>query len=721
MVATEAASRCVYWTSSTHPDKVHALAMYPGVSTEDLRLAFLSNFAIHPTDVRTVITIKAADASILPLSPFIPSNSPTEPYMITITKIEESVAPVASRTDLEDVHADIEALKFQLRVLKKQLLNPSAPHSTGATILAPLGAEGARRLTDDEASELVQDLEMLAVELGVVADMAIKSAVLRRFLFGIKDAVEASPVHVDFRQSHLTTRTVFRILKAHHIIHKWKPVDTLVCFLSTLTYGIRRPVSTAGVDSIANPVKAGGHAQDQFSIILSLLNEPATNFLAQLDPLDFKEWKEALKYNLMIMASPKTLLAEIPPRNPAVKSTTTGEGSKIPSMSAIDRFNAMGSSNAPKAKRRGSMDLGRGTKKTPASAAQEGATANPVPRPIAASGGQDSTLPVAIPTAQEEKIQRERHFARLYEQEGIDKELAALIRSDMLEEDPNIRWTDIAGQEEAKTLLAEALVLPALMPEFFQGIRRPWRGILMTGPPGTGKTLLAKAVATECNTTFFNISASSLGSKYRGESEKLVRTLFAMARIHAPSTIFIDEVDSVASARGGNDENEASRRVKSELLVQMDGVGSGKRGAGKDPIVMVLAATNLPWLLDEAMRRRLEKRIYIGPPDQLAREQMLKIALTGISITEDVDTEAIAKNLDGFSGADIANLCRDAAMMHLRRQMKGLKPSEMTSSLMMEAPISGEDFTNAMDKVQSSLTGADIERYDRWLADYGSA
>ncbi|ORY39187.1 katanin p60 ATPase-containing subunit A-like 1 [Rhizoclosmatium globosum] len=295
----------------------------------------------------------------------------------------------------------------------------------------------------------------------------------------------------------------------------------------------------------------------------------------------------------------------------------------------------------------------------------------------------------------------------------------------MLELNPNVRWTDIAGQEEAKTLLAEALVMPALMPEFFKGIRRPWRGILMCGPPGTGKTMLAKAVATECNTTFFNISASSISSKWRGESEKLVRTLFQMARLHSPSTIFIDEIESISSTRGGASEHETSRRVKTELLVQMDGVGSSliKSLDGRDPVVMVLAATNLPWLLDEAMRRRLEKRIYIGPPDLLAREQMLRISLKDVDVEEDVDVEDIAKRVQGFSGADIATLCRDAAMMKLREKMRSVKPSELNllKPEDLKLPVSKSDFEAALLKVQSSLSSADFERYDQWLADYGSA
>ena len=210
------------------------------------------------------------------------------------------------------------------------------------------------------------------------------------------------------------------------------------------------------------------------------------------------------------------------------------------------------------------------------------------------------------------------------------------------------------------------------------GILRPWRGILLHGPPGTGKTMLAKAVATECQTTFFNISASTLVSKWRGDSEKLVRVLFEVARYHSPSTIFLDEIDSILGARGGEggQEHEASRRMKTELLIQMDGVKSsntlgGSSSTGRTEQLFVMAASNLPWDLDMAVLRRLEKRVLVPLPESEAREAMIKKHIQD-RVSSDFNFKDVADSCVGFSGADIELLCREAAMMPVRRLMDKL-------------------------------------------------
>uniref|UniRef100_A0A8B9KKK1 Katanin p60 ATPase-containing subunit A1 n=1 Tax=Astyanax mexicanus TaxID=7994 RepID=A0A8B9KKK1_ASTMX len=308
-----------------------------------------------------------------------------------------------------------------------------------------------------------------------------------------------------------------------------------------------------------------------------------------------------------------------------------------------------------------------------------------------------------------------------FDRGGEDKDLIETLERDIISQNPNVKWDDIADLEEAKKLLKEAVVLPMWMPEFFKGIRRPWKGVLMVGPPGTGKTLLAKAVATECRTTFFNVSSSTLTSKYRGESEKLVRLLFEMARFYAPTTIFIDEIDSMCSRRGTSEEHEASRRVKAELLVQMDGVG-GTSENDPSKMVMVLAATNFPWDIDEALRRRLEKRIYIPLPSAKGRVDLLKINLKELELANDVDMDKIAEQMEGYSGADITNVCRDASLMAMRRRIEGLTPEEIRniSREEMHMPTTMEDFETALKKVSKSVSAADLEKYEKWIAEFGS-
>ncbi|XP_007439838.1 vacuolar protein sorting-associated protein 4B [Python bivittatus] len=242
------------------------------------------------------------------------------------------------------------------------------------------------------------------------------------------------------------------------------------------------------------------------------------------------------------------------------------------------------------------------------------------------------------------------------------KKLQNQLQGAIVMERPNVKWSDVAGLEGAKEALKEAVILPIKFPHLFTGKRTPWRGILLFGPPGTGKSYLAKAVATEANnSTFFSVSSSLLLSKWLGESEKLVKNLFQLARENKPSIIFIDEIDSLCGSRSEN-ESEAARRIKTEFLVQMQGVGTDNEG------ILVLGATNIPWVLDSAIRRRFEKRIYIPLPEDHARAAMFKLHLgtTKNTLTES-DYRELGKRTDGYSGADISVIVRDALMQPVRK------------------------------------------------------
>ena len=219
---------------------------------------------------------------------------------------------------------------------------------------------------------------------------------------------------------------------------------------------------------------------------------------------------------------------------------------------------------------------------------------------------------------------------------GVDADAAKQIFNEIVVQGDEVHWDDVAGLDVAKNALKEAVVYPFLRPDLFMGLREPARGMLLFGPPGTGKTMLARAVATESKSTFFAISASSLTSKYLGESEKLVRALFSLAKALAPSIIFVDEIDSLLSSRGGSSEHEATRRIKTEFLIQwsdLQRAAAGKvqtdkeKQEGDASRVLVLAATNLPWAIDEAARRRFVRRQYIPLPESRVRETQLKTLL----------------------------------------------------------------------------------------------
>jgi len=247
------------------------------------------------------------------------------------------------------------------------------------------------------------------------------------------------------------------------------------------------------------------------------------------------------------------------------------------------------------------------------------------------------------------------------------KDLASLVKKEIILVDPNVHFDDIVGLEQPKKIIEEALLYPLKYPQLFTGILEPWKGILLFGPPGTGKTLLAKAVATEMGTTFFNISASTIVSKWRGESEKIIRLLFELARHYQPSTIFLDEIDSIMSSRSNEGEHEGSRRMKTELLIQLDGLTRKENER-----VFLLAASNLPWDLDHALLRRLEKRIVVPLPDESARLNMIKKFISNDKVKE-FDYELFSKKLEGYSGSDIRLVCKESLMKGVRRAIKFLE------------------------------------------------
>ena len=240
--------------------------------------------------------------------------------------------------------------------------------------------------------------------------------------------------------------------------------------------------------------------------------------------------------------------------------------------------------------------------------------------------------------------------------------------------------------------------------------------------PGTGKTMLARAVATESNSTFFSISASSLTSKYLGESEKLVRALFAVAKKLSPSIVFVDEIDSIMGSRNNDGENESSRRIKNEFLVQWSSLSTA--AAGNDPgeevdeRVLVLAATNLPWSIDEAARRRFVRRQYIPLPEpETRRLQFSKLlARQKHTLTDDDFIELLALT-DGYSGSDITSLAKDAAMGPLRE----LGDKLLLTTREQIRPISLLDFKNSLNYIKPSVSKEGLVAYEEWASKFGSS
>ncbi|NOZ88446.1 MAG: AAA family ATPase, partial [Crenarchaeota archaeon] len=261
-----------------------------------------------------------------------------------------------------------------------------------------------------------------------------------------------------------------------------------------------------------------------------------------------------------------------------------------------------------------------------------------------------------------------------------------------------VHWDDIGGLEDVKQQLREAVEWPLKHPEVFRrlGITPP-KGVLLFGPPGTGKTLLAKAAATESGANFIAVRGPEVLSKWVGESEKMIREIFRKARQHSPAIVFFDEIDAIAQTRGAFDTSGVTYRIVNQLLAELDGIVPLSN-------VVVIAATNRPDILDPALLRpgRFDKVVYVPPPDKKARLEILRIHTRKMPLADDVDLELLAIRTEGYSGADLAALVREAAMLALREDINATK-------------IHMRHFLKALEVVKPSITPEMTKFYEEWL------
>ncbi|HKZ88904.1 MAG TPA: CDC48 family AAA ATPase [Thermoplasmata archaeon] len=287
------------------------------------------------------------------------------------------------------------------------------------------------------------------------------------------------------------------------------------------------------------------------------------------------------------------------------------------------------------------------------------------------------------------------------------KEVEPSAMREVLVEIPRVNWTDVGGLEEIKLKLREAVEMPLREPEVFHrmGIRPP-RGILLSGPPGSGKTLLAKAVATESEANFIAIKGPEVMSKWVGESEKAVRVIFKKAKQVAPCIVFLDELDAIAHRRGYDNDSGVSERVVNQLLTSMDGLETLEG-------VVVIGATNRPDMVDPALLRsgRFDRILLVPAPDRPARLEILKVHTKDMPL-EGVDIEELAVDLDGYTGADIEGLCREAAMIALRenKRAKKVTMAHFQEALKSIPPSLDEDTIKFYEEIGKRLERGAVRR-----------
>ncbi|KKK19315.1 putative vacuolar sorting ATPase Vps4 [Aspergillus ochraceoroseus] len=308
------------------------------------------------------------------------------------------------------------------------------------------------------------------------------------------------------------------------------------------------------------------------------------------------------------------------------------------------------------------------------------------------------------------------------DEDADSKKLRSALAGAILSDKPNVKWEDVAGLESAKEALKEAVILPIKFPHLFTGKRQPWKGILLYGPPGTGKSHLAKAVATEANSTFFSVSSSDLVSKWMGESERLVKQLFNMARENKPAIIFIDEVDALC----------------------------GPRGEGESELPAVLRPNFwsrwTEWL-DAAIRRRFQRRVHISLPDMNARMKMFMLAVgqTPCQMTQ-ADYRTLAEMSEGYSGSDISIAVQDALMQPIRKIQTAthykkvmhegaekltpcspgdsgaveMRWEDVEAEQLLEPPLILKDFVKAVRNSRPTVSQEDLKRNSEWTQEFGS-
>ncbi|EGG10844.1 ATPase family protein [Melampsora larici-populina 98AG31] len=288
------------------------------------------------------------------------------------------------------------------------------------------------------------------------------------------------------------------------------------------------------------------------------------------------------------------------------------------------------------------------------------------------------------------------------EANDVEKALLTTLPSAMREvfiETPKVKWSDVGGQELVKQKLRESVEWPMKYSETFKTLGiRPTRGVLLYGPPGCSKTLIAKALASESGLNFISLKGSEIFHKYVGESEKSIRDLFRKARAASPSVVFLDEIDTIAASRSSEESGGSGTqdRVLTSLLTEMDGIEELNG-------VLVLAATNRPDVIDSALMRpgRIDRILYVGPPDYASRKEILKINFGKMSISNEVNIDRLAEMTDGCTGAEIVSMCQDAAMITMNKDLNATQVSE-------------EDLLEAANQIRRRITPETIKMYENW-------